>query len=349
MRRSAYLEETDDDHARWLVSYSDLVTLLFAFFVVMYAVSTVNAGKYRVLSDSLVAAFRSPQSSLSPIQVGNPVRSPYRDEMSVRKTPTVVVPSEIPLPVRAAERPFQGISFPLRRRPLASPPEAETEAEAPAAVAETVPATVQEEPEPETSYSPYAGLDETLIGAPVEHAEARPQPVEQAPAPEDDPMEDLARQIREALPNLIATDDVAVRSSKLSVELEIRNGVLFASGSAKLASDARALLRRTAGVLAAIPNRLRVEGFTDNQPISTDVYPSNWELSAARAASVVHLFTKAGVDPARMAAIGFGEHRPVVSNDTEAGRERNRRVVVVILADSDASELFPSRVDNADE
>jgi chemotaxis protein MotB len=349
MRRSVLVEETED-HNRWLVSYSDLVTLLFAFFVVMYAVSTVNAGKYRVLSDSLVAAFRSPQSSLMPIQVGNPVRSPYRDEMSVRKVPTVVVPSEIPLPVHPTERPFQRVSFPLRRRPLQESGEPADIAANPSPAAAIV-APQTPDRSGETTVAPigaYAGLDESLLEAPTAYWDPQPEPPKQAPDTISDPMADLARQIREALPSLIATDDVAVRSSKLSVELEIRNGVLFASGSAKLAPESMELLRRTAKVLTDIPNRLRVEGFTDDQPINTDVYPSNWELSAARAASVVHLFTKTGVNPSRMAAIGFGEHRPVVSNNTAAGRERNRRVLVVILADSDASDLFPTHSQGED-
>jgi chemotaxis protein MotB len=84
--------------------------------------------------------------------------------------------------------------------------------------------------------------------------------------------------------------------------------------------------------LGKYPNPLRVEGHTDNRPISTRYYPSNWELSSARAASVVHRFARGGISPARLSVIGFGEFRPAQSNDTAAGRNANRRVVIVILA-----------------
>ena len=83
---------------------------------------------------------------------------------------------------------------------------------------------------------------------------------------------------------------------------------------------------------------MRVEGHTDNRPINTKTFPSNWELSAARAASVVHLFAKGGVDPARLAVIGLGEFRPAQSNDTVEGRNANRRVLIVILAGDAAPE-----------
>jgi chemotaxis protein MotB len=92
---------------------------------------------------------------------------------------------------------------------------------------------------------------------------------------------------------------------------------------------------------------VRVEGHTDNRPISTRLYPSNWELSAARAASVVHRFANAGVAPDRLSVIGFGENRPIQPNDTQAGRDANRRVVIVILSgdgktsseDTDAADI----------
>ena len=98
--------------------------------------------------------------------------------------------------------------------------------------------------------------------------------------------------------------------------------------------------RSSASSLKLFPNPIQVEGFTDNVPIRTAAYPSNWELSAARAASVVHLFMKAGVNPERMVAIGYGEHRPVAGNETPEGRSKNRRVVLVIPAEDDARRIL---------
>jgi chemotaxis protein MotB len=114
--------------------------------------------------------------------------------------------------------------------------------------------------------------------------------------------------------------------------VEIRTDILFASGVSKLSDAALPPLTILAETLAKYPNPVRVEGHTDNRPISTSTFPSNWELSAARAASVVHLFAKGGVDPARLTVIGLGEFRPAQSNATAAGRNANRRVVVVILS-----------------
>jgi chemotaxis protein MotB len=87
-----------------------------------------------------------------------------------------------------------------------------------------------------------------------------------------------------------------------------------------------------ANIVKPISNTINVEGHTDNVPIRTVTFPSNWELSAARAASVVHLFTRLGVDAKRLSAIGYGEHQPLADNDSEEGRQKNRRVAVVIMA-----------------
>ena len=122
--------------------------------------------------------------------------------------------------------------------------------------------------------------------------------------------------------------------------MEINTAILYSSGSAALEREAYLPLQKLAGVLKELPNHIDVEGYTDNQPISTTVYPSNWELSAARAASVVQLFIQNGVAPERLSVIGYGEFRPKVANDTFAGRRQNRRVRVVILADKQARRML---------
>jgi chemotaxis protein MotB len=111
--------------------------------------------------------------------------------------------------------------------------------------------------------------------------------------------------------------------------------LLFSSGSAALFPEARPVLETLSEILRDLPVRVHVEGFTDNVPISTPTFPSNWELSGARASSVIRLFVENGLNPAKMAAVGFGEHRPVSDNDTPEGRSQNRRVTIVILADFD--------------
>ena len=145
--------------------------------------------------------------------------------------------------------------------------------------------------------------------------------------------------MEKALAALIDKDLVNVRRNKFWMEVEIKTSLLFPSGSAQIASSATATLSKVAVILGRYPNPIHVEGFTDNKPIRTLTFPSNWELSAARAASVVRLFSSAGIKPERMAAIGYGEHQPAADNATPEGRNTNRRVVLVVLADPSARRL----------
>lgn len=267
--------EEHENHERWLVSYADFITLLFAFFVVMYAVSSVNEGKYRVLSDSLVAAFRAPAKSLHPIQVGKSAKSPYQDHLSIRASPAVVQLPDIPAPRAAAEGRGTG---------------------------------------PCSEASPVRAL------------------------------ETIAQEVTAAMSPLIDAGLVRVRSFPDWVEVEINTELLFASGSAALAPEARQILARLAVVLRHLSNPVQVEGFTDDAPISSPAFPSNWELSAGRAATVVRLFAELEVQPERMTAIGFGQYRPTADNATAEGKAKNRRVLVVIRATSDAAQLAQSLV-----
>ena len=110
----------------------------------------------------------------------------------------------------------------------------------------------------------------------------------------------------------------------------------FSTGSAEATSEARRLIATVGETLRNAPNRIRVEGHTDNRPIRTVKYESNWELSTARASAVVvYLITEAGIDASRLSAAGYGEFHPLNANDSDEHRARNRRVDLVIL-DADA-------------
>lgn len=285
--------EEHENHERWLVSYADFITLLFAFFVVMYSVSSVNEGKYRVLSDALVAAFRAPAKSMTPIQVGTVAKSPSGVEFSIRKSPAVIKTFDKPLPTPHSKDDQKEKAAQLNRQ-------AQSKAQDPSQSKEVTKAQAASE----------AAAD----------------------------IQKMADEIEHAMQSLITQGMINVRRSTFWLEVEINTSILYSSGSARLQADAVPVLEDLATILVPFPNALHVEGFTDNVPISTLAFPSNWELSAARAASVVTLFAKAGVAPARLAAIGYGEYRPVADNDTEAGRTKNRRVVVVVLSASGKHE-----------
>lgn len=253
-------EEEHENHERWLVSYADFITLLFAFFVVMYSVSSVNEGKYRVLSSSMEEAFREhPMRGVEPIQVGEILRT--LDPAKQTRTGEGILPDFIP------------------KTGFDSPAEGK-----------------QEVPE---GYKDGEQIVEELKSA----AEA---------------FEDAGFEIK---------------MNEKWVEINLDSQVLFGSGEANLSTQAAPVLDKLVEVMADFKNPLRVEGFTDDLPIKTAVFPSNWELSAARAASVVNHFTRQAIDPQRMAAVGYGEFRPIADNETAEGRQKNRRIVVMISTD----------------
>src|SRR5690606_17446695 len=142
----------------------------------------------------------------------------------------------------------------------------------------------------------------------------------------------IGARIQQALSDLVRRKLVTGRRSELFLEIEIQSDILFASGVAEPSPLATETVRLLAEVLRDEPNAVRVEGYTDDQPIRTMKFPSNWELSAARAGSVVHELIDGGLEPERLAVVGFGEHQPIADNATVEGRNANRRVLLVILA-----------------
>ena len=240
MARRRY-EEEPDNHERWMVSYADFITLLFAFFVVMYSISSLNEGKYKILSDSLVGVFNQPDRAIKPIPIGE-------------------------------ERP--------------------------------------------RTTEPSAAQDDAATRA-------------------TDPLESIMRSMREAFADLIGSNQLTLRGNEMWVEIELNSSLLFPSGDALPNDQAFELVEKVARILAPFDNPIRVEGFTDNLPISTSQYPTNWELSAARAGSVVRMLVADGVAPSRLAAVGYGEFQPIADNETLEGRARNRRVVLVISRNLD--------------
>jgi chemotaxis protein MotB len=250
----------------WAIPYGDLVTLLFALFTVMYAMSSVNEGKFRVLSDSLIAAFHGAPKSVQPVNIGAKELGKGGNKPLAGLTPTALIKMKEQKTQPGAEAP--------RDRNLS---EGHASAEASGALIR------------------------------MEHA------------------------VQDAMQALIDAKLVTIRRESLWLEIEINTDILFPSGSGTFAPQAAPVLDKLADVLKPFPNPIRVEGHTDDRPIKTASFPSNWELSAARSASVVHEFTKAGIDPLRLEIVGFGEYHPRQPNDTAEGRNANRRVAILVL------------------
>lgn len=280
MSRRRHHEE-HQNHEAWAIPYGDLITLLLAFFVVMYAISSVNEGKYRVLSDSLVAAFRGQPMSMQPVQVG-------QKQVGSGADLTISVVQQDMLSGQPHD-----LFAPLPLKPI--------------------------EVEPGRGESPSQPLAEPG-----------------ASGKEQGNLDAVEEDVGRAMAELVERGLVSVRRRQASVEVEIRTDILFDSGSATLTRDAEAVIARIGGVLARFRNAVLVEGHTDDRPIRTAQFPSNWELSAARAASVVHVLTENGVPGSQVTVVGFAEFRPIASNEDAAGRNANRRVLVVVRGNQSA-------------
>lgn len=236
--------EEPENHERWLVSYADFITLLFAFFVVMYSISSLNEGKYKVLSDSLVGVFSQVDRAMKPIPIG--------EERPRTSQPAIVASDE----------------FSSSREPV-------------------------------------------------------------------DALQSIMQSMQAAFSDLIDSKQITIRGNELWIEIELNSSLLFPSGDALPNDQAFELIEKVAGILAPFDNPIHVEGFTDDLPIKTNKYPTNWELSAARAGSVVRMLAADGVAPSRLAAVGYGEFQPIADNATAEGRASNRRVILVISRNLD--------------
>jgi chemotaxis protein MotB len=266
----------------WAIPYGDLVTLLFALFTVMYAMSSVNEGKFRVLSDSMIAAFHGAPKSMQPVNIGDKSAGKGGDKALTGVSPTVLMKLK-----------QDGKNAPGGD---ANPRDPTVEAKA-------------------------GTRGEDLPGALIR----------------------MERQVQNAMQALIDAKMVTVRRENMWLEIEINTDILFPSGASEFSTAAEPVLDKLADVLKPFPNPIRVEGHTDNRPIRTAAFPSNWELSAARAASVVHEFTKAGIDPLRLEIVGFGEFHPRESNASDVGRNANRRVAVLVLEEVSPGDTVTAR------
>ena len=227
--------EEHENHERWLVSYADFITLLFAFFVVMYSISSVNEGKFRTVSDSIKAALNpivSPASAAVPFTIGQ--------NKAVTMNPTI-----------------DNVKEPAVRR---------------------------------------------------------------------------LREIMRSLKKETQLDIIQLKElTSGDIVLTLPDTVLFRAGEAVLRPEARPFIQAISEVLIDLDRHVRVEGHTDSVPISTVQFPSNWELSATRAVTVVRALSELyGLQADHLTAVGHADSRPLVDNLTPENRGKNRRVEIVV-------------------
>lgn len=147
-------------------------------------------------------------------------------------------------------------------------------------------------------------------------------------------MEKLKAELDAKLKSENLSASVKTGIDKRGLVITLSNAIFFDPGSAEIKQENEKTLLEIANMVNVMNNYIRIEGHTDDIPMNSDLYRSNWDLSAARAANVVRLFTtKTNISPDRLIAVGYGEYRPVADNSTEAGRAKNRRIDIIVLSE----------------
>jgi len=237
------VHEEHENHERWLVSYADFITLLFAFFTVLYATSQRDIAKQKEFEQSIRRSFRS-----------------FLDFGGVQGGQT------------------------------------------------------------------FHDQDTSPI----------PPPIDLFPPSNGTPSE-LEESIDRITSKIMSKEEKAefiseIRHDALGVEISLAANALFPTGSDQFSDKGLKALNKIGAVLKASGRKLIIQGHTDNQPINTTRFPSNWELSAARATRIVrYLISRQGINPSQIVAVAYGEHKPVASNDTEQGRAKNRRIEIMMV------------------
>jgi chemotaxis protein MotB len=280
LTRKNKIHEEVSNHERWMVSYADFITLLFAFFVVMYSISSVNEGKYKTLTSSLGNAFSNVDKPV-PAIIHDLVETPLIQERKILPDIPSIIYSPIPL-----DNPM--VVF----NPILNP---------------IIDTQISEDSDQRRELS--AGI-----------------------LKERQQLKNVSEQLEKALGLFIGDKLISVKRNDYWIALEMNSELLFLSGDAILSKKAQPVLKKIVEVISSLPNVINVEGHTDNMPIGTVKFPSNWDLSSARATTVVQAFVKEGINPTRLSAIGYGEFHPIDDNTTEEGRFKNRRVILVLMS-----------------
>lgn len=260
-------EEKAPNHERWLITYSDLITLLMIFFIIMYALSQVDANKFKSLASALATTMGG--SAGSGVLEGGPT---VDTNSSGANLPTAQIPNQPNIPQKPIDK-------------------------------------LQE-------VTKYQKVDDDTLR-----------------------QQQITKQLMQVQSNLNSYIKEKGLEANLNVTLEnrglvlsIKDAILFDSGSAELTPQAFEIIKRVGSILLQLPNNISIEGHTDNLPLRSPRYKTNWELSVGRAVSVVHiLIDTLHFPPGRLAIMGYGEYKPVVPNDSEEHRRINRRVDIVIM------------------
>jgi len=255
MARKRRYEESSDSQGEWLTTYSDLVTLLLTFFVMLYSMSVLDKQKFTQLAQSLRSSFLNISSG----EIFNSNRG--KDLFSITQYDNVYSENEL----------------------LSNNEQLE-----------------------EMSKEELQELSEIKL-------------------------KNVQRQLEEAIEKYNLSEYVKVVDEKQSLILRLDSVLLFDLGSAEIRDSGKEVLKELGSMFKELDNDITIEGHTDNLPINTYLYPSNWELSTKRATNVViFLIENCGLKPEKLTAAGRGEYEPIAPNDSPENRQKNRRIDIVV-------------------
>jgi len=270
------------DEERWLLTYSDMITLLLALFIVLFALSSINKAKFNQFRDSVRSVFYSGAQALSPAAMG--LLAQFNGP-------------QVPQPLT---NPVKGVESPLPKPVMA-------------------PSTTT------TTFAPVSTT--TTISVPSDI-------VNPGPPPATNELIAIERAIHAGLQakGLLQYVMINLHPNQLTVAL-FADRTFFATNSNVLSSIGDEIVDTVGQIMASRPNNIIVKGYADNVPVTGPPWYSNFMLSAARATAVVERMTRVDRVPGwRLVAEGFGQYHPIASNATAAGRAKNRRVDIDIMA-----------------
>ncbi|WP_369620481.1 flagellar motor protein MotB [Pseudoalteromonas distincta] len=264
LRRRLRSSPPQNQHTeRWLVSYADYMTIMFAFFVVMYAIAINKEENFQILSDSLEQVFD--KSARQQSQTGKGISGD--GILTDRVTPDVEV-----LYGESIQKEEQG-------------------------------------PKLLDGQSDTSNINQKYLGK---------------------PLDSLLKKLQSALIDEIRYGEASLELNSDWLVIELSSGMLFSSGSSVPHARAKQVVKIIKDIIASVDNYIRVRGYTDNKTISNEIFHSNWELSVARATSILVELETLGINSARMAIEGYGQYSPFANNDTPQGRAENRKVVIAL-------------------